>query len=71
METKTRKVERLAFSIGEAAAAISCSPGHIRNLIERGELQSAKVGRRRVVRAASLEALLDRGDQDDQRREAA
>lgn len=55
-----QKVERLAFSIAEAAESIACSPGHIRNLIERGELRSTKVGRRRIVRDEDLRALLAR-----------
>jgi excisionase family DNA binding protein len=60
MEQEKLKVERLAWSIDEAAESIGCSPGHIRNLIERGELQSVKIGRRRVVCADSLRALLDK-----------
>jgi excisionase family DNA binding protein len=51
-------VQRLAFGIAEAAQSIGCSKGHIRNLILRRELPSAKVGRRRVVRAEDLEAYL-------------
>lgn len=53
-----KPVQRLGYGISEAAESIGCSPGHIRHLIERGELKSAKVGRRRIVRAEDLQAFL-------------
>lgn len=52
------QVQRLGYGISEAAESIGCSPGHIRNLIERGELPSAKIGRRRIVRDEDLRAFL-------------
>jgi excisionase family DNA binding protein len=58
MEPEKPRVERLAFSVAEAAESIGCSAGFIRKLIERGELKSAKIGRRRVVIAAELQNLL-------------
>lgn len=56
----THPVRRLAYGIAEAAQSIGCSAGHIRNLIQRRELPSAKVGRRRVVRADDLQAYLEK-----------
>lgn len=47
-------VERLALSIAEAAEALGCSQGHIRNLIARGELKSFKAGRRVLIRVDVL-----------------
>ncbi len=53
-------IPRLGYAISEAAKSIGCSPGHIRNLIERGDLRSAKIGRRRIIRDEDLRALLAR-----------
>ena len=59
-----KESERLALGIAEAAATIGCSPGHIRNLIERGQLRSVKAGRRRLVTTqALLEYLNDDSDE--------
>jgi excisionase family DNA binding protein len=49
---------RLAYSVDEAAAALGVSRELVYDLIRRGELYSRKLGRRRVVPRAALEALL-------------
>lgn len=49
---------RLGYGIQELAEMIGCSPGHIRNLIDRKELPSVKLGRRRIVPADNARALL-------------
>jgi len=41
-------VERLAFSMREASAALGLSPGKIRLMLESGELRSVHAGRRRL-----------------------
>lgn len=50
--------ERLAYSVREAARALSVSPRTIYRLIDRGELDSSTVGARRVIPVAALTALL-------------
>ena len=50
--------ERLAFSIAEAAEAIGISQDTVYRLIQRGEVQSVLVGKRRLVPRASLLELL-------------
>lgn len=52
------RVDRLAYSIDEAGEALGVTDRHIRNLIERGDIRSVKLGRRRVIPATVLEALL-------------
>ncbi len=55
---REQKTSRLGYGITETAKLIGCSPGHIRNLIDRKELPSAKIGRRRIVRDEDLRAFL-------------
>lgn len=43
------RVERLGYRYAEAAQAIGCCPEHIANLVKRGELRSAAIGRCRVI----------------------
>jgi len=54
--------ERRAYRIDEAAAAIGLSRSTLYKLIAAGTLRSVKVGGRRLVPVASLEALLAEGD---------
>lgn len=51
-------VDRLAWSIEETAAAFGVTPRHIRNLIERGQLRSVTLGRRRVIPTEELNRIL-------------
>lgn len=55
------RVDRLAYSPAEAAEAIGISRAKLYELLEAGELRSVKIGRRRLIRAADLESLLDAG----------
>jgi excisionase family DNA binding protein len=55
-----RRVKRLGSGIAETAESIGCSPGHIRNLIARGELQSVRIGRRIIILNDELLAFLER-----------
>jgi excisionase family DNA binding protein len=50
--------ERVAVDVVEAAKRLSLSPRTVATLIARGELQSRKVGRRRIIPVAALEAFL-------------
>jgi len=57
-KSERQQLPRLGYGISEAAESIGCSPGHVRNLIARGELRSVKVGRRRIVPDEDLRGLL-------------
>lgn len=48
----------LAYSINDAAAVIGIGPTLLEELIARGEIKSFKVGRRRLVSRAALEAFV-------------
>jgi excisionase family DNA binding protein len=50
--------ERLGYDVGETAALINSSISFIYELIKRGELETVKVGGRRIVPRWALEALL-------------
>ena len=56
MEAK-REVERLTFSIAEAATAAGISRATVYRLIDRGELRTVKLGDRRLVPRVELERL--------------
>lgn len=50
---------KLAYSIPEAASAISIGRSKVYALIAEGRLETRKIGKRTVIPAASLIALLD------------
>lgn len=52
-------IEPLAYSIAEASRVTSISRSRIYELINAGELQSRKVGRRTIIPANSLRALIE------------
>ena len=56
MQTAT---EPLAYSIPSAARAIDCSQRHIYNLVSEGKLRLVKSGRRSLIPAADLRALVE------------
>jgi excisionase family DNA binding protein len=49
--------ERLTCSVAEAAQAVGLSRSKIYELINGGEVQTAKIGRRRLVSVSSLHKL--------------
>ncbi|PWE17125.1 DNA-binding protein [Marinicauda salina] len=49
-----------AMSINQAAAYAGLSRSTIYRLMQRGELQTLKIGSRRLVRKADVDALLER-----------
>ena len=50
---------KLAYSIPEAAAAISIGRSKIYALIAEGRIETRKIGKRTVIPAASLATLLE------------
>jgi excisionase family DNA binding protein len=60
----------LAVGVHEAARLLGISPRTVANLIARGELPSRRIGRRRVIPVALLEAFLKRDHQTGKRKGA-
>ncbi len=50
--------EKIAIDVIEAAKRLSLSPRTVATLVARGELQSRKVGRRRIIPIGALETFL-------------
>ena len=50
---------KLAYSIAEAAAAISIGRSKVYTLIAEGRLETRKIGKRTVIPARSLAKLLE------------
>jgi excisionase family DNA binding protein len=61
MSQITQNQERRALSIREAAQTCGLSRATIYRLIEQKKLMTLKIGARRLVRPAAIEALLDGG----------
>lgn len=53
--------KRLAFSPAEAAVALGVSRGEVYSRMNRGEIQSRKSGRRRLIAAGELARWLHQG----------
>jgi excisionase family DNA binding protein len=51
---------KLAYSVDEACSALSIGRTAVFDLLRRGEIASVKVGRRRLIPVASLDAYLAR-----------
>lgn len=51
---------KLAFSVAETCDVLGLGKTNIYRLIADGELNTVKIGGRRLVPAASIQALLDR-----------
>jgi excisionase family DNA binding protein len=49
---------RVAYSMSEAAASLGVSLSTVKNLIAQGRLKTARIGRRVLIPASSLESLL-------------
>ena len=58
---------KLLLTIDEAAALLSCGRSFLYPRLMRGELPSVKLGRKRLIPAAALEAYVQRlqAEQDD------
>ena len=56
--TAPRPLLRLAYSVAEAAAVTGLGRTTLYGLIAQGALPSRKIGKRRIIRGADLEALI-------------
>jgi excisionase family DNA binding protein len=52
-------IERLGYTVKEAAEAIRVSPGTIRTLIGEGTLSASRVRTRVIIKREELEKLLE------------
>ena len=52
------RLGRLAYSVPEASAAIGIGKTKLYALIAQGVLPSTRIGKRRLIRAADLDALI-------------
>ncbi|RYG99882.1 MAG: helix-turn-helix domain-containing protein [Alphaproteobacteria bacterium] len=59
--SKGRDVERVLISVTEASKALSLGRTTIYELINDGRLETIKLGRRRLVKVASVHRLIDAG----------
>ncbi|MFZ1414148.1 MAG: helix-turn-helix domain-containing protein [Defluviicoccus sp.] len=53
-------MDRLAFSIEESAKVLGVGRSHVYELIKRGLIVPAKLGRRTIIAKSELEAALHR-----------
>lgn len=53
-------LDRLAYGIGDAAAALDLSRSRLYELIASGEIAVCKIGKRTIIPAVELTAFLDR-----------
>lgn len=51
---------RLAYTIQETAASLGVSTDLVYDLVSRGELNAVRAGRRKLIRAESLELWIER-----------
>jgi excisionase family DNA binding protein len=49
------------WSITEAATFLGISPRHLHRLLDAGKLKSVRLGRRRLIPAAEVERLAQKG----------
>lgn len=52
------------YTISRAAQAIGCSAHHLYRLIQRGEIDHVRLGRKILIPARVVEAILDGGTDD-------
>jgi len=57
-------MERIYISIREAGSALGVSRSTIYRLMDGGQLETVKIGRRRLVRREAIAALVERGSID-------
>lgn len=51
---------RMAYTVQETAASLGVSTDLVYDLIDRGELKAVRAGRRKLIRAESLELWIER-----------
>lgn len=54
----TTDTTKLAYSVPEAAEAVSLSKGYLWDLVLKGEIRSVKIGKRRLIPADALQEFL-------------
>ncbi len=59
MGNQAREIEPLAYSIADACKIISIGRTRLYELLSDGTIQSVRVGRRRLVKADSIRALVN------------
>ena len=59
-------MDPLAVSITQAAQIIGCGRSKMYELINRGQLETVRIGRRHLVRVSSLRSLVQVGTAADQ-----
>lgn len=59
-----RAPARLSYNVTDAIAATGLTRSRLYELIAAGELQSFRVGRRRMITARALEAFIARMERD-------
>ena len=62
--TRRQHEQRLVYSVAEAGALLGISRAFAYELVARGELPVIRLGRRRLVPKAALEALLETDGSD-------
>lgn len=55
-------MEKFAYSINETARALSMGRTSVYALIADGRLEAFKLGRRTLIKAASIQRLVDSGE---------
>ncbi len=63
MNTHSNTVPRTAYSLDEAARSLGLSRRTLYDLMDRGQLTTVKLGKRRLVPAAELERLVSTQNQ--------
>ena len=63
MNTHSNTVPRTAYSLDEAAQSLGLSRRTLYDLMDRGQLTTVKLGKRRLVPAAELERLVSTQNQ--------
>ncbi len=59
-QTQEANIQPLLLTVEEAAKSLRCSRSSIYNLMDRGAIQSVKVGNLRRIRPSSLESFIER-----------
>ncbi len=59
----TQKTERLAYSVGDAAAAISISRRMLYREMAAGRLKFSKIGKRTIISADAIREFLEKTSQ--------
>lgn len=61
MTTATQSPEPLAYSVADACRVSSIGKTKLYSLIKKGRLETRKIGKRTLIPAASLRAVIEAG----------